>query len=105
MTDSIHIQESEYDAILRQPIAVIDKTRAAVATTICSAIGTAHWEIGKLLHDKKVESKHGSGVVNQLIVPQDELKKVVAEEMKAFGKELPHRTKVEERLSQEHQTK
>ena len=37
-----------------------------VATTICSAIGTAHWEIGKLLHDKKLESKHGSGVVNRL---------------------------------------
>ncbi len=37
-----------------------------VATTVCSAIGTAHWEIGKLLHDSKVESKHGSGVVNRL---------------------------------------
>ncbi len=23
-------------------------------------------EIGKLLHDKKLESKHGSGVVNRL---------------------------------------
>ena len=37
-----------------------------VATTVCSAIGTAHWEIGKLLHNKKLESKHGSGVVNRL---------------------------------------
>jgi hypothetical protein len=37
-----------------------------VATTVCSAISTAHWEIGKLLHDKKLESKHGSGVVNRL---------------------------------------
>ena len=37
-----------------------------VATTICSAIGSAHWEIGKLLHDRKLESKHGSGVVNRL---------------------------------------
>ena len=66
MTDIIQIQESEYDAILRQAVAVIDKTRAMVATTVCSAIGTAHWEIGKLLHDKKIESKHGSGVVNRL---------------------------------------
>ena len=41
----------------------------------------------------------------QLIVPQDELKKVVAEEVEAFGKELPHRTKNEEGLSQEHQIK
>ena len=66
MADIIQIQESEYDAILRQAVAVIDKTRVMVATTICSAIGTAHWEIGKLLHDKKLESKHGSGVVNRL---------------------------------------
>ena len=66
MTDIIQIQESEYDAILRQAVAVIDRTRAMVATTVCSAIGSAHWEIGKLLHDKKIESKHGSGVVNRL---------------------------------------
>ena len=66
MTDIVQIQESEYDAILRQAVAVIDRTRAMVATTVCSAIGTAHWEIGKLLHDKKLESKHGSGVVNRL---------------------------------------
>ena len=66
MTDIIQIQESEYDAILRQAVAVIDRTRVMVAKTICSAIGTAHWEIGKLLHDKKLESKHGSGVVNRL---------------------------------------
>ena len=66
MTDIALIQEPEYDAILRQAVAVIDKTRAMVATTICSAIGTAHWEIGKLLHDIKVESKHGSSVVNRL---------------------------------------
>ena len=66
MTDIIQIQESEYDVILRQAVAVIDRTRAMVATTVCSAIGTAHWEIGKLLHDKKIESKHGSGVVNRL---------------------------------------
>ena len=32
----------------------------------------------------------------QLIVPQEELKKVVAEEMEAFGKELPLRTKNDE---------
>lgn len=64
MTDKI--QESEYDAILRQAVAVIDRTKSMMATTMCAAIGTAHWEIGKLLHDKKVESKHGSGVVNRL---------------------------------------
>ncbi len=66
MTDITQIKEYEYDAILRQAVAVIDKTRTMVATAVCSAIGTAHWEIGKLLHDRKVESKYGSGVVNRL---------------------------------------
>lgn len=53
MTDIVQIQKSVYDAILRQAVAVIDRTRAMVATTVCSTIGTAHWEIGKLLHDRK----------------------------------------------------
>ena len=66
MTDIIQFQESEYDVILRQAVAVIDRTRAMVAATMCSAIGTAHWEIGKLLHDKKIESVHGSGIVKRL---------------------------------------
>ena len=48
MADIVQIQESEYDVILRQAVAVIDKTRAKVATTVCSAIGTAHWEIGNI---------------------------------------------------------
>lgn len=66
MTNNIQTQEPEYDAILRQAVAVIDRTRTMVATTICSAIGSAHWEIGQLLYDRKVESKYGSGVVNRL---------------------------------------
>lgn len=66
MADIVQIQESEYDVILRQAVAVIDRARTMVATTVCSAIGTAHWEIGKLLYNKKIESKHGSGVINRL---------------------------------------
>ncbi|MBR5639148.1 MAG: hypothetical protein IKW83_05220 [Muribaculaceae bacterium] len=110
-----------------------------VATTVYSAIGAAHWERGKLLHDKKVESKQGSDVVNYLsndskqsyphmrvsprnlwdmkklyerfcdrepidvavyllIVPQEELKKVVAEELEVFGKELPLSSEIESNL-------
>jgi hypothetical protein len=68
MADSmlINISEPEYNSILRQAVAFIDKTRAIVATTVCAAIGTANWELGKLLHDQKLESKHGSSVVNRL---------------------------------------
>lgn len=52
MTDITQFQESEYNAILRQTVAVIDRTRGMVATAVSSAIGTSYWEIGKLLHDR-----------------------------------------------------
>ena len=56
MADIVQIQDSEYDVILRHAVAVIDRARTMVATTVCSAIGAAHWDIGKLLHDKKIET-------------------------------------------------
>ena len=68
MTDIIvqNISESEYSAILRQAVAVIDNTRAAVAKSVCAAVGSAHWELGKLLYDRKLDSIHGSSVVRRL---------------------------------------
>ena len=50
---TIQVPESEYNSILRQAVAVIDKTRGIVATTITSAIGTAHWELGALFHHSR----------------------------------------------------
>ncbi len=61
-----NISESDYSAILRQAVAVIDKSRAIVARSVCTTIGAAHWELGKLLHEQKIESNHGSSVVNRL---------------------------------------
>lgn len=61
-----NLSESDYNSILRQAVAVIDRIRSTVATSVCAAIGSAHWELGKLLHEQKLESKHGSGVVNRL---------------------------------------
>ena len=61
-----NLSEPDYNSILRQAVAVIDKTRSTVATSVCAAIGSAHWELGKLLHDRKLESIHGSSVVRRL---------------------------------------
>lgn len=61
-----NLSESDYNSILRQAVAVIDKTKSTVATSVCAAIGSAHCELGKLLHEQKLESKHGSSVVNRL---------------------------------------
>ena len=41
----------------------------------------------------------------KLIVSQKKIKKVVAEEMDVFGKELPHSYDTEEGLNREQQTK
>ena len=63
---TVQVPESEYSSILQQAVAVIDKTRNVVTKSVCAAIGAAHWELGKLLHDRKLESTHGSRVVRRL---------------------------------------
>ena len=64
----ITINESEYNAILRQVVAVIEDSKTTIAKNINVSINTTHWKIGMLLHERKLESKHGSGVVNRLSV-------------------------------------
>ena len=64
----ITINESEYNVILRQVVAVIEDSKTTIAKNINVSINTTHWKIGMLLHERKLESKHGSGVVNRLSV-------------------------------------
>lgn len=56
-------QESEYQEILRQAVAVIEEARSKAAHAIVSTSNEMHWNIGKLLFEKKLESKHGDQVV------------------------------------------
>ena len=64
----VPIQENEYKELLRQAVAVIENARASVAFHLAATASNTHWEIGRLLHEKKLESKHGSGVVKRLSV-------------------------------------
>lgn len=41
--------------------AVIDQHRASIALYANSTIFAALWNLGLLLHERKLESKHGSG--------------------------------------------
>lgn len=66
--DTVVIQENEYNEILRQAVAVIENSRTILARQMAATASNTYWEIGKLLHEKKLESKHGSGVVNRLSV-------------------------------------
>ena len=66
--DIIQFKESDYSELLQQAVAVIENARTSIARHIASAASNTYWEIGKLLHEKKLESKHGSGVVKRLSV-------------------------------------
>lgn len=58
--------EQEYNELLLQAVAEIENARLTLSRQISSTISGMHWNLGKLLFDKKIESKHGSGVVNRL---------------------------------------
>lgn len=58
--------EQEYNELLRQAVAVIDQARSSLAIQVNNTVANAYWNLGKLLTEKKLESKHGSGVVNRL---------------------------------------
>ena len=66
MKQEIVITDNDYNAILTNTIAVIDGARLNIARTVNTSVITAYWEIGGILHERKIESKHGSGVVNRL---------------------------------------
>ena len=64
----VPIQKNEYNELLLQTVAVIDNASTNIALHLAATASNTHWEIGKLLHEKKLESKHGSGVVKRLSV-------------------------------------
>lgn len=66
--EDIHINENEYKEILLQTVAVIETARSNIARHIAATASNTYWEIGKILYDRKLESKHGSGVVKRLSV-------------------------------------
>ncbi len=61
-------EESQYNEILRQAVAVIESARSKAASAVVRTSNEMHWEIGKLLYERKLDSKHGDGVVKRLSV-------------------------------------
>ena len=62
----VNHNESEYNDILRQAVALIETARNKAVRAIAGSSNEMHWEIGKLLYDKKLDSKHGDKVVKRL---------------------------------------
>lgn len=62
----IELAYSDYTELLSRTITVIDNARVSVARQVNTSTVSAYYEIGAILHEKKFESAHGSGVVIQL---------------------------------------
>ena len=60
--------EDEYNELLRQAVAVIETSRLQIAKQLNSVAMSSYWEIGKLLEDRKIDSKHGDGIVKRLSI-------------------------------------
>lgn len=60
--------EKEYTEILNTAITQINVSRHAIALQINSTVSTTYWNLGKLLHDKKIEGGYGSNIINRLSV-------------------------------------
>lgn len=65
---NIIIVENEYNELLRHAVAVIDTARTNIARQVSATASNTYWEIGKLLHERKLDSKHGSAVIKRLSV-------------------------------------
>ncbi len=68
MSNIIIIDEQDYSEILQRTVALIEEARVSVAHHVSATVSNTYWEIGKLLYEKKLESKHGSQVVKRLSV-------------------------------------
>ncbi|MCM1170370.1 MAG: PDDEXK nuclease domain-containing protein [Bacteroides sp.] len=58
----------DYNELLLQAVAVLEHARNMISRNISGNISNAYWEIGKLLHERRLDAKHGAGVVNRLSV-------------------------------------
>ncbi len=68
LTTSRYFNEEEYNKLLQQAVTVIESTRLQIAKQLNSIAISSHWEIGKLLEECKLDSKHGDSVVKRLSV-------------------------------------
>lgn len=62
------IIETEYTELLNTAITQINGARNSLALQVNTTVNSVYWNLGKLLHDKKIEGGYGSNVINRLSV-------------------------------------
>ena len=60
--------EEDYNELLQQAVAVIETSRLHIAKQLNTIAMSSYWEIGKLLEERKVDSKHGDSIVKRLSI-------------------------------------
>ena len=68
LSSSVNYDEKDYQELLHDTIAVIESSRTHIAKQINMNVISSHWEIGKLLEERKLDSKHGDQIVKRLSV-------------------------------------
>ena len=63
-----NLSENEYADILSTAINQIQASRNAIAAQINTAANSKYWNLGKLLHDRKIEGGYGSNIINRLSI-------------------------------------
>ncbi len=63
----LSIGSSDYAEILRHAVAVIEHARTEIARHVNGYISTAYWEIGQMLHERKIERGYGDSVVMSMM--------------------------------------
>lgn len=63
-----NLTENEYTELLNTAKAQINAARNAIAVHVNSTANSTYWNIGKLLHEKKIEGGYGGNVINRLSV-------------------------------------
>lgn len=58
--------EQDYSQLLLQAVAVLDETRTHIARQVNSGLCSAYYHIGRLLHERKLDSHYGGMVVKRL---------------------------------------
>ena len=60
--------EEDYNELLQQAVAVIETSRLRIAKQLNTIAMSSYWEIGKLLDERKVDSKYGDSIVERLSI-------------------------------------
>ena len=63
-----NLTENEYIELLNTAKAQINAARNAIAVQVNSTANSTYWNIGKLLHEKKIEGGYGGNVINRVSV-------------------------------------